>query len=200
MTGDASFEGVWIHFVETTYGEWLHGDARSFRTRHHREHVEGDYKNPPPAGKYEKLQAHSDQLMKRRKVELTPKQRKIACDAMVASLKHDGAECLAACVGKKHSHALIRTVSLDQHRTESFLFRDARRVMGRAKGRSARVLSKCGELPEGGAWAVRCRPIPIKNRAHQLRVCDYIPDHEKKGAAVYCSAQVVLRRSKKPRA
>ncbi|MGB7158442.1 MAG: hypothetical protein WBD40_10285 [Tepidisphaeraceae bacterium] len=138
--------------------------------------------------------------MKRKKVELTPKQRRIACDAMVASLKKDGAECLALCVGKKHWHALVRTMPLRQHRTESFLFRDARRVMGRAKGRSARALSKCGELPQGGVWAVRCRPIPIKERAHQVNVCGYIPDHAKKGAAVYCAVKVPPRRTKKPRA
>ena len=63
---------------------------------------------------------------------------------------------------------------------------------------SARTLSKCGELPEGGAWAVRCRPIPIKNRAHQVNVCGYIPDHAKKGAAVYCAVKLPIR--KKPRA
>jgi hypothetical protein len=43
---DPSF--AWFHAIITTYGAWLDGDARGFRTRHHREHVEGDYKNPPP--------------------------------------------------------------------------------------------------------------------------------------------------------
>jgi hypothetical protein len=42
----------WHHVVLTTYGAWLYGDVRGFRTRHHREHVDGDYKNPPPAEKY----------------------------------------------------------------------------------------------------------------------------------------------------
>jgi hypothetical protein len=53
MSGSPEMEGSWIHFVETVYGAWLYGDARGFRTRHHREHVEGDYKNPPPAGMYD---------------------------------------------------------------------------------------------------------------------------------------------------
>jgi hypothetical protein len=52
MNPGASSEGCWIHFVETVYGAWLYGDTRGFRTRHHREHVEGDYKNPPPTEKY----------------------------------------------------------------------------------------------------------------------------------------------------
>jgi hypothetical protein len=46
-------DGAWYHIMLTTSGDWLYGDARGFRTRHHREHVEGDYKNPPPPGIYE---------------------------------------------------------------------------------------------------------------------------------------------------
>ena len=42
----------WYHVVLTTYGAWLPGDPRGFRTRHHREHVPGDYKAPPPVGMF----------------------------------------------------------------------------------------------------------------------------------------------------
>jgi hypothetical protein len=38
----------WYHVTGSTYGAWLPGDPRGFRTRHHRQHVEGDYKDPPP--------------------------------------------------------------------------------------------------------------------------------------------------------
>lgn len=37
----------WHHIILTTYGSWLPGDLRGFRTRDHREHVEGDYRPPP---------------------------------------------------------------------------------------------------------------------------------------------------------
>ena len=47
----AGGEPRWFHVTAHTYGAWLAGDARGFRTRHHREHVEGDYKHPPPAGR-----------------------------------------------------------------------------------------------------------------------------------------------------
>jgi hypothetical protein len=46
--------GVWYHSITSTYGAWLYGDERGFRTRHHREHVDGDYKSPPPRGLYAK--------------------------------------------------------------------------------------------------------------------------------------------------
>jgi hypothetical protein len=38
----------WYHVVVHVYGSWLRGDPRGWRARHHREHVDGDYKNPPP--------------------------------------------------------------------------------------------------------------------------------------------------------
>ena len=53
------FEGRWYHCVSTTYGAWLYGDARGFRTRHHRRHVDGDYKHRPPADSYTHTRATS---------------------------------------------------------------------------------------------------------------------------------------------
>jgi hypothetical protein len=40
----------WYHVGGNTKSTWLHGDRRGFRTRHHREHIEGDYRHPPPRG------------------------------------------------------------------------------------------------------------------------------------------------------
>src|SRR6266571_4906356 len=54
----------WYHVMGHTYGSWLYGDPRGFRTRHHREHVEGDYKNPPPPGSYENLEQCSRASLK----------------------------------------------------------------------------------------------------------------------------------------
>jgi hypothetical protein len=51
------FKRQWVHFIAGTYGSWLYGDPRGFRTRHHGEHVDGDYKaHPPPGAHAEKLQ------------------------------------------------------------------------------------------------------------------------------------------------
>ena len=46
-------EMIWRHVVISTHGNWLPGDPRGFRTRHHLEHVEGDYRNPPTPGIYD---------------------------------------------------------------------------------------------------------------------------------------------------
>jgi hypothetical protein len=55
----------WYHCTLHTYGTWLRGDPRGWRSRHHREHVDGDYKRPPPKGEYDAQLKHSKSLMKR---------------------------------------------------------------------------------------------------------------------------------------
>jgi len=47
----------WYHCVVTTYGAWLRGDPRGWRSRHHREHIQGDYRRPPSSGTYVAIKA-----------------------------------------------------------------------------------------------------------------------------------------------
>jgi hypothetical protein len=86
----------------------LRGDPRGWRARHHREHVDGDYKAPPPKGRYDALHAESKRLMKRERVTLTPEQRAVACRVMVESLLYHKVEVLAVAVSAKHWHVLAR--------------------------------------------------------------------------------------------
>jgi hypothetical protein len=80
----------WFHIILTAYGAWLYRDPRGFRTRHHREHVEGDYKNPPPHGKYADREARSRKLLKQEPVEWTPAWREIIGQAVIARLQQLG--------------------------------------------------------------------------------------------------------------
>lgn len=179
----------WYHCTGSTYGTWLRGDPRGWRAKGHREHLDGDYKRPPAAGKYAEVEAESRRLMKRERVVLSPAAREAACDAMAASLLSDGVEVVAMCVSAKHFHILARFTPPDA--TFVTADRKGRRLIGRAKGRDAIALSKAGLVALGGVWAQRCRIKPIADRAHQVRVAKYIPAHRKKGAAV----RMFLRRS-----
>jgi hypothetical protein len=172
----------WFHCCGSTYGAWLRGDPRGWRARHHREHVDGDYKNPPPKGKYDKLYQYSKKLMKRKRIELTPEQREIACRLMVEALQFHNVQLIDLCVSKKHWHSLARFCPIDQVRIWK---RDPRHLMGIAKKHSARVMSDKEIVEREGVWAARCKVLPIEDRQHQLNVAKYIPDHAKKGAAVY---------------
>ncbi len=164
----------WYHVTGSTYGAWLPGDPRGFRTRHHREHVEGDYKTPPPEGEYDWKHKRSMSLTKRDPVRLISKARRLARDAMAEALGVHGAKVAALAVGATHYHILAR-----------FPEDNPRHVVGLAKKRSARALSDAGLAARGGVWAVRSRALPINDRAHARAARAYILRHASRGAAVF---------------
>jgi hypothetical protein len=166
-------EEFWFHITSHTYGAWLPGDARGFRTRHHREHVEGDYKNPPPAGKYDRRLARSRTLLKQEPVKLSPTWRPIVGTAAKNKLILLGAQVLAVSMSATHLHTLAKMPP------GSF----PRKWMGQAKKHSNFTSKEHGWT--GKLWAVRCKVIPIKDRPHQLNTFYYILDHIKEGAWIW---------------
>lgn len=166
----------WYHVNGNTYGTWLRGDERGWRARHHREHVIGDYKSPPPKGMYDALKARSRSLMTRPEVHLSPRARRLACETFAHSLEIDGVQAVAICIDDHHFHTLAR-----------FPDHDPRTWIGRAKRRSAKALSDAGLVERGGVWAIRCRCLPVKDRDHQVAVARYIIGHARRGSAVWRS-------------
>jgi hypothetical protein len=165
----------WYHVTVHVYGSWLRGDRRGWRARHHREHVDGDYKNPPPRGKYDQIYASSKSLMKREPVSIGRDVQRIVVDEFVDKLRSNGIEVLIASVDAKHLHLLGR-------------FRDhqPRHWVGIAKKHASHCLRQGGLRDEsGGLWAKRAREDPITGRAHQLNTFRYILAHETKGAEVW---------------
>jgi hypothetical protein len=124
----------WFHCNGNTYGTWVRGDPRGWRSRKHHEHVDGHYKKPPPKGKYKRQYEQSKRLMKRKEVELPLDAREIACRMMVESLLFRGVEVIALSVGKRHWHALTRFVPLDPKKSRAIA------IAGFAKNRSPRFL------------------------------------------------------------
>lgn len=172
----------WYHCTGGTYGAWVRGDPRGWRARHHREHVEGDYKRPPPHGKYLRIEKQSRALMRRERVVLDPEARDIAVRVMVEAFHYHRVEVVALCVGARHWHALLRFRPPGDLSSED---RDARKLIGIAKKRSAQALSDAGLVPAGGVWGVRFRIQPVKDRAHQVNITRYIHKHAQQGAAVW---------------
>ena len=164
----------WYHINGSTYGTWLRGDPRGWRARHHREHVDGDYKVPPPPGIYDRLLAHSQKIMNRPPVHLSPQAARYACDEFAASFIKHSIEVLAIAVDDHHYHILAR-----------FPDHMPRKWVGLAKKDSARLLSDAGFVEKGGVWAVRNRCVPITDRQHQLNTYHYIKQHANRGAAVW---------------
>jgi hypothetical protein len=164
----------WYHVMFHTYGTWLPGDPKGFRTRHHREHIDGDYRNPPPKGKYDELWERSKRLMKREPVWLTYEQRKRAVEEFVRSFKKWNVQVRVLSIDAIHFHALIKCPD-----------HNPRHWVGLAKKESSAYMKRDGSAPQGGLWAVRCECLPIANAGHFDRVIHYIPEHESKGAVAY---------------
>ena len=165
----------WYHVVVHVYGSWLRGDPRGWRELHHREHVDGDYKNPPARGSFERLHERSLSLMKREPVAIEKELREVVVAAVVEKLGRDGVEVLAAAMDAKHMHILAR-------------FRDHKPKIwvGRAKKHASHFLRQEGlRADEGGLWARRSGVDAIRDRGHQLNTFRYILAHGEKGAAVW---------------
>ncbi len=162
----------WYHIIATTYGAWLYGDPRGFRTRHHREHVEGDYKAPPPAGQYTDLEERSRASLKRPPVVLTVLQREIVGKAVRDRLIDEGALLVCISMSAQHLHALAKMP-----------IGEARHRMGAAKRHAWFVLHD--QRWSGRLWGKRCKALPVRDRAHQLAVYHYILRHRTQGAWVW---------------
>jgi hypothetical protein len=159
----------WYHNVLTTYGAWLPGDPRGFRTRHHREHVEGDYKNPPPAGKYEDRFKRSQELLKAPPVVLSAALREVVGVALCERLEGLGALVLCVAVAGQHLHVLSKMP-----------FGKNRWWIGLAKRHVWFVLREQGW--SGRLWGKGCKMVVINDRRHQLNAYYYILRHAARGA------------------
>lgn len=166
----ADFEGRWIHFITTTYGAWLPGDPRGFRTRHHREHVEGDYKNPPPAGAHAGKLHRSLQLLKQPPVRLSKVWRPRIGAWVRKRIVMQDAFVLCLAVSAQHLHVL----------TKLRMSVKTRDVMGLAKKHAIIEAKNIGW--QGKLWGLRGKEVRVKDRDHQLQVYRYILAHEAQGA------------------
>jgi REP element-mobilizing transposase RayT len=156
-----------------TYGAWLPGDHRGFRTRHHKKHIEGDYKHPPEED-FSALHAHSKSLLKRPPVRFTVAQRTIVRDALLTSFSKWKVELIALSVDAIHVHVLAR---FPEHNPRHFI--------GLTKKESSAFTGGTNGLPRGGLWGARCQCEPISSRDHQVSTVRYILKHCRAGAAVH---------------
>ena len=162
----------WYHVNFSTYGTWLPGDERGWRSRHHRIHVEGDYRNRPPAERHAALRARSRQMMRGPAVFLSDDEKRIAGQALVEMLADQGVEVLALSLDAVHCHVLSRFGPLA-----------ARAAVGRAKKHAYHEMRQ--QAGTGRIWGLRCRVGPVGSRDHQLNVYRYIVSHGEKGAWVW---------------
>jgi len=191
------------HVMGNTYGTWLPGDPRGWREAHHRRHVEGDYKHPPPPGSGEVLYEWCKQHLRRDAVDFTPHERKLALTAFAGALLHYHVELIEMCVGAAHFHILARYPQLQSQASPDagVLKRPAhpmhglvavnpapRLITGKAKSWTTRQLKKAGHYADrvGGVWAEKSKVKPVTDAGHfNYLKATYIRDHVGQGAVVW---------------
>ncbi len=153
----------WYHVTCNTYGTWLRGDQRGWRERHHRKHVDGDYKNRPAPGTGKDELKRSKELMSRDPVHLNRMLQWIALIGVVTTLLNDGIDVIVASLDDHHLHLLAR-----------FNDREPRKRMGWAKFYATKAVKRFMQthgsavgfqldLKEGeGLWAKRERKSPLR--------------------------------------
>jgi REP element-mobilizing transposase RayT len=151
----------WRLITINTKNSWHHGSPRGFRSRKHRIHSSGDYRNPPPVGEHAGLYIdrllHSDE-----KVVLRREIRAIIGAALVEWLKRHGYRVLAVSVSSDHAHILIELI--DDPAV-------IKRVIGEAKRVSSRAVKS--QLP-GAVWSAGCDYAPIDDADRLRNEVDYV--------------------------
>ena len=151
----------WRHIVFSTHNSWLPGDPRGFRSRGHRIHSSGDYKNPPPSGEHAGLFQHAKKISGE-PVVIPDELRETVGRAMIADLGKRGCRVLALAVAGTHVHYLAEMPE------KTSKYRD---IVGRSK--TAACYAVRDEMP-GRVWGRNATYKPIKDEQHQRNTFSYI--------------------------
>lgn len=162
----------WFHIVLTTYGTWLPGDARGYRTRQHRVHIEGDYKNPPTGGRDILVNDSSRRQMTDPPTVLSPEDRKLVGIAVRDRFEELGALVAIIAVARKHLHVLVK-LPTSLARAWTALAKKHAWFEMRPTGRHRKL------------WARGAKFVRVRDRPHQLNVYFYIKRHLREGAWVW---------------
>jgi phosphoribosyl-AMP cyclohydrolase len=162
----------WYHGTFTTYGAWLPGDPRGFRTRHHRQHVDGDHKHPPKTGEYDGLKQACRAALTQSVVTIAPELRSVVGRAVLQRLQDLGGMVVAISVDAEHVHVLAKMPIL---RSKLWI--------GLAKKHAWFQLRDGGW--RGKLWSKGSQAELVRDRRHQLNVHRYILRHASHGAWVW---------------
>ena len=155
----------WRHVTIHAHCTWLHGDPRGFRSREHRIHSSGDYKNPPPPEEHEGLYRfhlkHS-----RPATHFPPEIWARLGEVLVRYLLDEGHIVLIAAVTKTHAHILVELPSP---------ISEVKEIVGRAKNRASRAVS---DVMPGTIWGASGDFEPVYTEEHRENAFLYIRDDQ----------------------
>ena len=162
----------WRHVIISTHCSWLPGDKRGFRSREHRIHSSGDYRNPPPPDEHDGLLRYNQQR-DGHPVVLPANCRRIVGTCIVELLREQGYRVLAVSVSGMHAHILVELPAP---------LAQVRRIIGICKAKSSGAVRK---IISGGVWAARGKYLWVKDRKHLEEAFYYIRDKQSPSAWVW---------------
>ncbi len=163
---------IWLHVIISTKWSWLPGDPRGWRSRHHKTHSSGDYKQPPSPGEhrglYDLAQQHAQMP-----VVIPAAYREVVGRTILRQLHSQNCQCLVISVSGMHAHLLVE---LPQD------IKAQRQIMGRCKAHASKSIKSI--LP-GKVWAPAGKFKPIHDQQYQQNAYRYIMAHRDEGAWVW---------------
>lgn len=155
----------WRHIIINTHGTWLHKDPRGFRSRKHKIHSSGDYRNPPPRGEHTGLHA----LRVRRSgppVRLPRSAFPVVGHAILDSRLGQNLRVAAISVTPTRAHILVE---LRDHVT-----RVSSTVAWFKRPATRAVREQCVSLKSVSLWARGQSYGPVDSLRHQRAAFQYI--------------------------
>jgi len=179
--------GKWWLVTWTTYGTWLPGDPRGFRTWRGSEYVpppkryaapdEATYRARDYSARYEAAQRVTDDA-----VLLSSTQCQVACDACVTDIDELGIVASVIAVGPVHTHLLARFGS---HRI--------RPTVGRLKSMMTRAIKEHDpRFQPKRTWSKGCHPRSCVDECDYRTKFRYVERHRNDGAIVHVWPGVIL--------
>jgi hypothetical protein len=153
----------WRHVIINTKSSWLHGEERGFRSRGHRIHSSGDYRNPPPFLEHAGLRIYHQERAEPT-VFLDHELWPLIGRAIRDRLRKEGFAILTVSVGALHSHAL--TELPDDPKT-------IRAIIGRCKRAACEAVK---HVQPGTIWSAGGEFKPIKDDRHHENSYQYVED------------------------
>ncbi len=148
-----------------TLNSWLPGDQRGFRSKHHKVHSSGDYKNLPPEGEHAGLLKYSEQISGP-PVIIPRELREVIGRKILEKLRKLGHRVLAIAVGGMHTHFLAELPEA---------IATVRHIVGQCKTVSSHAIRD--RLP-GRVWGHRGKFKPVDDAQHQRNTYHYILGQE----------------------
>jgi hypothetical protein len=165
----------WYHVMGNTYGTWLPGSPKGFRTEMRKAARPVRLQAPGPGRRIRRASRIREGRHDAPALYLESReQRRRAVDELVRSLLRHGIPPAIASVDRVHFHVLAPFEDLDP-----------RRWVGLAKKESSHHCKEAGLAPKGGLWADGTECKSIKSAAHYENAFGYIADHAKRGAEVW---------------